>query len=171
MQGIMLLRFGNSSSYSGDWKIGTVLSKELAGRIKKADPQLTVSARDSLVENPIEFGIKNNLRYVVSGDVLDFDVSQRAAVTTSADAYAEKSVALVRIRIQVIDVPARKVLYEDTFGSRFVDSDTKTNSWKSLASVPLSLSDTAFTATSLGKATEGAIVRVEKGIIGYLKTN
>ena len=42
----MVLRFGNSSSYDGEWKIGTVLSQEVAGLTKKSDPSLSVSAKE-----------------------------------------------------------------------------------------------------------------------------
>ena len=150
---IVVIPFTNRSVYKGKWKIGEDIASMLAANIKLKN-RVTCSAMplSKKEADPIQTGVKEKARFVITGEITSFEIIKRAEITAAADKYRELSIAKVCLRIQLIDAAAKKEIYKNDFCQEVSGKNIEGNSWKYISKLKFDLNDQAFTSSILGKA-------------------
>ena len=148
---VSVVPFANRSSYGGSWGIGQGIAGNLAASLQKATG-IPAAAKGNPQDHPLETGIVEKSRYVISGEIRNFDVSQRAKISTSADKYTEFSLAVVEIQMQLFDVAQQKVLQENSYRAEVAGPAAPENSFKQIHTMPFDMGNKAFAGSILGKA-------------------
>jgi hypothetical protein len=166
---LLIIPFANASSYQGDWNIETRLPSFIAGKLRSSMNGATVvtSASDSL--DIVAAGEDANARFVLSGTIESFDIVQRAEINAAVDRYREYYVALVGMQLSLVDIAQRKQVYAGTAYGEVSGVNDKQNSWKTIGSYALSMSDSTFSGTILAQAIEQSLEQAISGISRYLK--
>lgn len=166
---LVVLPFGNSSRYRGEWNISGKLASFVAQKIGLTNREMIVTfLSDSDIEaDPIDVGMEQKARFVVVGDIKNFDIVQRAEINAAADDYRELSVAQVRVRLQVIDVANQRLIFDDDILGETTASNKEANRWKHISELELSLKDQAFSSSILGKAIKKMLEQSSNAITRY----
>lgn len=150
---IVVVPFTNSSMYKGKWNIGEDIASMLAKNIKlKNRVQCNTLPLVKQEANPIQIGFNEKARFIITGDITHFEIIKRAEITAAADKYRELSIAKVCLRIQLIDVSAKKEIYKNDFSQEVSGKNIEGNNWKYISTLKFDLNDEAFTLSILGKA-------------------
>jgi hypothetical protein len=148
---ILIIPFANSSKYSGPWNIPSGLARMLADQLTHG--HLSVEVADSAVgHDPLSQGAKSAARFVIVGEILDFDIVQHAEIAATADEYREYYVANVRVSIQIINVADKRVVFENQYAADKRGENAKDNSWQRISRMTFSLDDRQFVKSILGVA-------------------
>jgi curli biogenesis system outer membrane secretion channel CsgG len=166
---LILLPFANNSTYQGEWNIQAVLTEYLGNRLKSAMEGLQIAVKDSTVTDAIAAGESEKARFVLVGDIRGFEVIQRGEISVSADAYKEYSLARIMLHIELIDVSARKVVFQRDIAGEVSGKLDDNNTWKHLSSLAFNMADKKFNATILGQAVEQAAEQSTSDLSRYLK--
>ncbi len=164
---IMLLPFTNSSKYEGPWPIRSGFARMLSDQLKHG--HLTVVVGDSAGQDPFVTGVKNNARFVITGEIEDFDIVQHAEIAASADEYREYYVANVRIDVRMIDVADKRVVFENQFSADKRGVNARDNSWQTVSKMAFSLSDQQFIKSILGSAVSQVIEQASEKLNKLIK--
>jgi hypothetical protein len=147
---IIITPFINSSKYDGSWKIQTDIAQMLADQLSSA--HCVIEIADSATQDPIILGEKAKARFVVIGEITDFDIVQHAEIAATADEYREYYLARVRIAIQMVSVGDRKVVFDNVFSGDMRGSNVKSNSWQKIGKMSFNIKDPQFSKSILGSA-------------------
>ncbi len=147
---IVVLPFVNSSKYHGPWKISSAIPRMLANRLTHT--HCTVQMVDSTQVDPLVYGEKAKAKFVVTGEIQDFDITQNAEITVSADEYREYFLARVRLSVQLINVAQKKVVIDNLFSGDMRGPNVKDNSWQRIGRMTFSIADSSFSKSILGNA-------------------
>lgn len=150
---IVVVPFGNSSIYKGKWKIGEKIATMLAENISlKNRVECDIVSSPKAEADPIQIGLKEKARFVITGEIEHFEIIRRAEITAAADKYQELSIAKICLRIHLIDAEAKKEIYKNDFCQDVSGKNIEGNSWKYIGTLKFDLKDRAFTSSILGKA-------------------
>jgi hypothetical protein len=149
-QKMLILPFVNSSKYAGPWNITSGIPRMLGERLQHA--ACTAEFADTPNIDPLAFGEKAKAKFVVTGEIQDFDVVQHAEIAATADEYREFFLARVRISVQMINVAEKKVVLDNEFTGDMRGGNTKDNSWQKIARMTFSDKDPQFSKSILGSA-------------------
>ncbi len=159
----IIMPFYNRSKYSGKWDIRLGFAEQMVEQLNLSNKNAVIPKIDSFPRDPLKIGEAEKARFVIVGDVEDFDITQHAEITASADEYKEFYIAKVRLRVQLIDVAARKTVFDKTFTGETRGKNSKENSWQKIGALAFSSKDTRFAKSILGSSTQQAIEQsVEK---------
>jgi FecR protein len=164
---IIILPFANSSKYTGPWNIQSGIARMLSEQLKHG--HLTIEVIDSAGQDPLVAGVRNNARFVVAGEVLDFDIVQHAEIAATADEYREYYMANVRISVQIVNVADKRVIFESQFSSDKTGANVKENSWQNISKMGFSLGDQQFVKSILGIAVSQVIEQVSEKLNRIIK--
>jgi hypothetical protein len=153
----LIMPFYNRSKYSGKWNISLGFAEDIAEQLKLSNKNAVVPKIDSTFHDPIKAGELEKARFVVIGDIEDFDITQHAEISASADEYKEFYIAKVRLRLQLIDVAGKKTLFDVTFIGETRGKNSKDNSWQKIGSLAFGSKDPRFVKSILGSSTQQAI--------------
>ena len=150
---IVVVPFGNNSIYKGKWPIGKKIAAMLAEniRLKNRVDCNTISPPEAETD-PLKIGLKENARFVITGEIERFEIIRRAEITAAADKYQELSIAKICLRIHLIDAEAKKEIYQNDFCQDASGKNIEGNSWKYVETLEFDLNNQAFTSSILGKA-------------------
>lgn len=149
--------FSNTSSYSGNWEIGSGITGFLAERMKRAADWMAILVLDSAVKDPVLTAAHHNAKYAITGSVETFDIQQRAEITTNADNYKETSSGKVKFAVRIFDVAEKELLSEEVFTGEVTKELNEKNKWKTVDSLRFDLADEAFVNSIIGSATLQAV--------------
>jgi FecR protein len=164
---ILILPFANSSKYAGPWNIQSGFARMLSDQLKHG--HLTIEVSDSAGQDPLVAGVRNNARFVVAGEILDFDIVQHAEIAATADEYREYYAANVRISAQIINVADKRVVFENQFSSDKIGPNVRENSWQTISKMGFSLGDQQFVKSILGIAVSQVVEQVSEKLNKFIK--
>jgi hypothetical protein len=164
---ILILPFANSSKYAGPWNIQSGLARMMADQLRHG--HITVEVADSAGHDPLLQGVKNAARFVIVGEVQDFDIAQHAEIAASADEYREYYIANVRINIQMINVADKRVVFENQYAADKRGPNAKDNSWKKISKMAFSLEDQQFIKSILGIAISQVVEQASEKLNRIIK--
>lgn len=154
---IIIVPFANISEYKGPWTIG----KSLADMVVRQIAQTTSNANAVVVEIPdsslFTRAMQERARFVITGVIDRFDLSQRLDVSPGADSYKEYYIASIKVRIQLIDVAERKMVLENEVTGEMTGKNVAKNSWQSLNKLPFTLENEKFSTTIIGEAVKQVV--------------
>jgi hypothetical protein len=153
----IVMPFYNRSKYSGKWNLGDGFAEHMAEQLKLSNKNVVIPKLDSISHDPLKIGEVEKARFVITGDIEEFDITQHAEITASADEYKEFYIAKVRLRIQLIDVAGKKAVFENVFIGETRGKNAKDNSWQKISTFPFSPKDQRFAKSILGSSTQQAI--------------
>ena len=153
---LLVMPFVNSSKYNGSWNITSGVARMLTGKLQHG-PCAVEFADSSSSADPVIAAGKAHARFVVTGEIQDFDIAQHAEITASADEYREFYFARVRIAIQMIDVTDQRVVVDNVFSGDMRGANSKENSWQKISALTFSDQDPRFLKSILGAALTQAI--------------
>jgi hypothetical protein len=151
----VVMPFVNTSKYAGAWRIGTGLAQMLLSQLK--NNRFAYEAADSSATDPLAAGEKQKARFVIVGEVKEFDIAQHAEIAATADEYREYYLARVRISVQLIAMADKKIIYENDFSGDSRGPNIKENSWQKIAKLPFDLANQQFAKSLLGIAVQQAL--------------
>jgi len=163
---ILVLPLTDISGYRGRWDVGSKTAEWLSQKLAKG--RIPAAFDTATGVDPLIYASQKRARYVVTGEVVRFELSQRAKISPDASKYVEYSIAEVGYRVIVIDAVEKKIVIEDSFESKIEDADLGGNSWPQLAKKPFDLKDAAFAATALGRATAHSLGQAAEVVKQYL---
>jgi TolB-like protein len=153
---LLVMPFVNSSKYNGSWNITSGIARMLTGKLQHG-PCTVEFADSSSAADPVIAAGKAQARFVVTGEIQDFDIAQHAEITASADEYREFYFARVRIAIQMIDITDQRVVVDNVFSGDMRGANSKENSWPKISALIFSDQDPKFLKSILGAALVQAI--------------
>lgn len=165
---LVVLPFENRSRYNGEWNIGRTLAEQLLDQLKQNDKNLTIEGVDTVAVDPIKYGEEKKARFVIIGDVEDFDVAQHAEMTVAADNYSEYYIAKVRVRIQLINVADKKLAFDNTFTGETRGKNGRENSWQKIGKLPFSMKDAQFSKSILGSSLQQVMDQSSEKILQFV---
>jgi FecR protein. len=165
---LVILPFENRSRYSGQWNIATALSLQLTEQLKQVNKNITVDNGDAGAVDPLKLGEEKKARFVIIGDIEDFDIVQHAEITVRADEYNEFYIARVRLHIQLIDVADKKLVLDNVFSGETRGKNLKENSWQRIGKLALSLKDKQFSESILGNSLQQVMDQTTDKIIQFV---
>jgi hypothetical protein len=165
---VLVAPFTNASEYKGTWDLSARLAAEVAERLRGARTGVA-EVKVLPGDDPLALGEKNGARYVVKGVVEDFDIVRRARVTAGADQYLEYNTARVRLRLQLIDIAHKELVYDEVFTGEAVGPNTPENGWPEIAKLHFDLKDASFGGSILGKAVTQSVGQYVTGLLTYLR--
>ena len=165
---LVILPFENRSHYAGQWNIGPALARQLTDQLKQADRNIVVENGDTGAVDPLKLGEERKARFVIIGDIEDFDVVQHAEITPAADEYKEFYIAKVRLRIQLINVADKKMVFENTFSGETRGKNLRENSWRKIGKLALSLKDKQFSESILGSSLSEVMEQAADKLIQFV---
>ena len=166
----IILPFTDSASYQGNWDIGKEVSSFFADIIHRSTSTMKIAAIDTSMPDPLIAAKKYNARYALTGVIQAFDIFQHAEISAQADEYRERSIARVKITIQVIDAHVGSVLWEETSTGEVSKKNKEENSWKVISTLPFDLHDEQFAGSILGQAIKQALEQLTEKISSQLET-
>ncbi len=152
---ILVMPFVNSSRYAGKWNVSFEIARMLVERLKRAS--YAAELADSASADPLALAEKSKAKFVITGEIQDFDIAQHAEIAPTADEYREFYLAQVRLALQLIDVSQKKVLIDNVFTGDMKGTNSKDNSWQKISALNLSDKDTQFVKSILGSALSQAL--------------
>jgi len=152
---LLIIPFVNSSKYTGKWHIQSGLAQMLASQLQVGN--LAVEIDDSAYIDPVKRGEKQSARFVVSGEITDFDITQHAVISAAADEYSEYYVATVKIHLMLVAISDKRIVMDETFSAETKGNNSRDNSWQRISRMSFSLTDKQFSKTLLGTATAQVI--------------
>ena len=165
---LVILPFENRSHYAGPWNVGQTIAQQLIEQLKQSNKNILVEKGDSATVDPIKLGEQKKARFVIIGDIEDFDIVQHAEITAAADEYNEFYVAKVRLRIQLINVADKKLSFENTFSGETRGKNLKENSWQKIGKMPLNLKDKQFSESILGSSLQQVMDQAAEKLIQFV---
>ncbi|MBD3391160.1 MAG: hypothetical protein GF418_03800 [Chitinivibrionales bacterium] len=165
---VLVMPFTNASSYSGGWDIGEVLSSFMAERMGQSLKGMTVMAHGKRADDIMKTGEEKKARFVLTGEIRNFDIVQRATISVSADEYKEYCIARVRIYMQLVDVQGRKLVLAKEVSGEVSGNNVPANTWKSIGKHTFSMRDKKFSNTILAKAIDQAVEQSTGDVSRYL---
>jgi hypothetical protein len=167
---ILLLPLENKSQYSGKWKISERLGAYLAAGLIKSTENTPISVADSTVtKDPLEAGQQQEARYVLSGTVDNFEIVQRAKISTRADEYTEYATAQINLHMQLIDTKTARVINDAVYAGEVTGPNSTQNSWQTIGGFSFDNADKRFSESILGKAVSQAIEQAAYDMGKYVK--
>jgi hypothetical protein len=119
---------------------------------------ISVEVSDSAEgRDPLTQGIKNAARFVIVGEIQEFDIVQHAEITATADEYREYYIANVRVVIQMINVADKRVVFENQYAADKRGANARDNSWQKISKLAFSLGDQQFVKSIVGAAVSQVI--------------
>ncbi len=164
---ILIIPFENTSKYTGAWKISPGFAKIFSDQLQHG--HIAAEIYDSLDKDPLTLGQRKMARYVVSGEIKDFDIVQHAEIAATADEYREYYIATVRISIQIINVPEKKVVFENEYVAEKRGANSKENSWQRISKLSFSLADQQFVKSLLGTAVSQVVETATEKLNSIIK--
>jgi len=164
---VMILPFANSSKYSGTWHIQSGFARILAEQLQHG--HLSVEIADSAGHDPLAQGARGAARFVIVGEIQDFDIVQHAEITATADEYHEYYVAIVRVNIQMINVAEKRVVFENQYAAEKQGANAKDNSWLRISKLAFSLGDQQFVKSILGIAVSQVVEQASEKLNKIIK--
>ena len=165
---IVLLPFSNISTYNGKWPIQEQIRKLIAENIKNTHQiQCIIPSSIDPDADPFNIGIKNRSKYVVAGEIVRFEIIQKAEMTASADRYREFSIANVCITIQLIDVENKKLLFKNDICGEVIAKNIEKNRWPHIRKLPFDFNNELFAASIIGKALNQALEQTTTQLFRY----
>ncbi len=166
---LLVTPFVNVSRYSGPWEIDKALPRLLAKRVRRGMTNLKVGTVEDTVADPIALGEKGKAKFVITGEIREFDIVQKAEITVKADKYRELAFARVELYIRVIDIEKRKLILERLTRGEISGEISAANTWKTIGEMKLDLKDKEFEKTILAKAIDQSINQASEHIMRYLQ--
>jgi hypothetical protein len=164
---ILILPFANSSKYAGAWNIRNGFARILGDQLKHG--HLSVEISDSTGHDPLDQGAKGAARFVIVGEIQDFDIVQHAEIAATADEYREYYVASVRVNIQIINVAEKRLVFENQYTAEKRGTNAKDNSWPAIAKLSFSFGDQQFAKSILGIAVSQVIEQASEKLNTIIK--
>ena len=165
---LVILPFENRSHYAGQWNIGPTLARQLTDQLKQANKNIIVENGDTGSVDPLKLGEERKARFVIIGDIEDFDIVQHAEITPAADEYNEFYIAKIRLRIQLINVADKKMVFENTFSGETRGKNLRENSWRKIGKLALSLKDKQFSESILGSSLSEVMEQAADKLIQFV---
>ena len=153
----IVMPFSNRSKYNGKWDICLGFAEQVAEQLRLSNKNAVVPKTDSIVPDPLKIGETHKARFVVTGVIEDFNVTQHAEITAAADEYKEFYVAKVRLRIQLIDVVEKKSTFDKIFVGETMGKNVNNNSWQKICTYTFTPKDSRFSKSILGSSTQQAV--------------
>jgi hypothetical protein len=166
---LLVTTLTNVSEYGGPWEVDETLARFLAERVRRNMTSLKVGLVEDTVADPIALGEKGKAKFVITGEIREFDIVEKAEITVKADKYRELVIARVELLVRVIDVEERKLILERLVGGEVSGEISPANTWKTIGKLSLDLNDKGFEKTILGKAVSQAINQASEHVVRYLK--
>ena len=164
---IIVLPFSNQSKYNGKWKIGFGFAELLAEQLRLSNKNALLIAIDSTHTDPFKIGETEKARFVIVGDIDDFDVTQHAEITASADEYKEFYLAKVRLHIQLFDVIEKKSVIETNFVGETRGKNVKENAWQKIGALTFNQIDLSFSKSILGSSVQQVLDQAAEKIVRW----
>jgi hypothetical protein len=165
---LVILPFENRSHYAGQWNIGPTLARQLTDQLKQANKNIIVENGDTGSVDPLKLGEERKARFVIIGDIEDFDIVQHAEITPAADEYNEFYIAKIRLRIQLINVADKKMVFENTFSGETRGKNLRENSWQKIGKLALNLKDKQFSESILGTSLQEVMDQTTDKLIQFV---
>jgi hypothetical protein len=162
---LAIVPFVNKSKYKGQWDVGRSFAHQLADQIEQSNKNVAVSDDDTSVTDPLKLGQALNARFVIVGEVTEFDIVQRAEISAAADEYKEFYIAKTTLRVQLISVADKKMLFDNTFTGETRGKNQKENSWQSIGKLGLVFKDSPFSRSILGASSQQVFDQAAESII------
>jgi hypothetical protein len=163
----VVMPFYNRSKYSGKWNLSLGFAEQVAEQLRLSNKNVMIPPADSASAGPLKIGEAEKARFVIIGDIEDFDVTQHAEITAAADEYKEFYVAKVRLRVQLIDVAGKKAVWDKIFTGESRGKNVRDNSWQKISALPFSLKDPRFSKSILGSSTQQAVEQSVEKIVQW----
>lgn len=164
----VILPFVNESNYDGPWKVADAITKSFSEQLQKSTTRLKISAADSFPADPIEYVKEQKARFLISGVIETFEITQRAEITARADEYRELVSARVRIRIQLTDASDKSIISDEVYTGEVTGKNKVENTWKGVQKLNFDLHDPTFTSTLIGTSTKQAVDMALEKITKYM---
>jgi hypothetical protein len=165
---LLILPFENRSHYAGQWNVGQTLAQQLIDQLRQTNKNIIVEKGDANAIDPLKLGEEKKARFVIIGDIEDFDIVQHAEITAAADEYNEFYVARVRLRIQLINVADKKLAFDNTFSGETMGKNLKENSWQKIGKLALNLKDKQFSESILGSSLQQVMDQTADKLIQFV---
>jgi hypothetical protein len=165
---LVIMPFENRSQYAGQWNIGPTLARQLTDQLGQANRNITVENGDIGAVDPLKLGAARKARFVVIGAIEDFDIVQHAEITVAADEYNEFYIAKVRLRVQLINVADKKLLFDNAFSGETRGKNLKENSWQKIGNLALDLNNKQFSESILGSSLREAMNQATDKLIQFV---
>jgi TolB-like protein len=166
---LVVMPFTNASTYKGAWQIGQGLGSMATAQISQTTKELSTALKGPAEMDPLKLGAQEGARFVLRGTVEDFDIIQRAKITARADEYIEYNTATVRLRLQLVDIPNNKLVFDNVFTGEVSDKYIPANSWQTISKLPFDLQNAQFKQSIVGKAVQQALEQGGQDLGRYLR--
>ncbi|HEX7511510.1 MAG TPA: FecR family protein, partial [Chitinivibrionales bacterium] len=160
-----IVPFTNKSKYKGTWALGLVMAQQLADQLGQSNKNVVVAEPDSGMTDPLSVGLKYQTRFVIIGDVVDFDILQHAEISAAADEYKEYYIATVKLSVQLIGMSEKKILADHICVGETQGKNIKENAWQKIGKLSFNLKDPRFSHSILGNSTQQALDQAAEKII------
>jgi hypothetical protein len=164
---IVVMPFFNRSKYNGKWNVSAGFAEQLAEQLRLSNKEVLLNKSDSSGADPLRVGKAENARFVVLGDIEEFDILQHAEITAAADEYKEFYVARVRISVSLIDVAQKKTAFEKVFTGETRGKNVKENSWQKIGTFSFNQKDARFSKSILGSSVQQTLDQTVEKIVQW----
>ncbi|HEX3018891.1 MAG TPA: hypothetical protein VHP36_01250 [Chitinispirillaceae bacterium] len=159
----------NESGYKGSWDIQKNMTVFLAQRLHRSDTRINTEIIDTMVNDPVQLASLKKARFLITGEIIAFDIIQHAEITTQADEYRELRIARVKLNITLTETQSSNNLLSNTFTGEISQKRKKENDWETVKLLPFDLQDSSFSTSILGQATIQALDQTVENIIPILE--
>jgi hypothetical protein len=139
----------------------------LAEQLRLSNKEATLFKADSSVVDPLRIGGLEKAKFVIVGDIEEFDILQHAEITPAADEYREFYVAKIRLRLTLIDVAGKKTAFEKMITGETRGKNVKENSWLKIGAFSFNQKDPRFSKSILGSSTQQVLDQAAEKIIQW----
>jgi hypothetical protein len=164
---ILIVPFTNNSKYSGAWQIQSGFATMFSDQLRHG--HLSVDVADSAGVDPLVAGVRKNAKFVIVGEIMDFDIVQHAEIAATADEYREYYIANVKLNIQMINVAEKRVVFENQYSADKRGANAKDNSWQKISKMSFSLGDQQFVKSILGIAVSQIVEQASEKLNKIIK--
>lgn len=164
----LITLFENKSEYNGKWDIGKNLPLFLAHRVQRSTKRVTSEVLDTVTSNPLNIAILKKARFLLTGEILTFDILQHAEISAQADEYRELRIARVKLQISLIETKRNGLLLRKTITGEIAQKRSKENSFDTVHKLPFDLQNETFTSSILGRAIMQNLDQVVESIVPLL---
>lgn len=148
----LIISFQNNSEYNGAWDLRKCFPIFFMQRLQIINKNLRSEVSDTVTQDPLSIALLKKARFLLTGEIITFDIIQHAEITAQADEYMERRIARVKLNLKVTETQTGKNVVDSTITGEVAQKRVKENSWETVKLLPFDLQDSSFTSSILGLA-------------------
>ncbi|MDG5816640.1 FecR domain-containing protein [Chitinispirillales bacterium ANBcel5] len=164
---VLFTSLDNNSEYAGSWNISSGITNHIKTVLEDRFSHMSFAVSDQAQTGDAthrELAKKYQARYVVRGEIQQFDLLKRADISISGDQYTETKETAVRLRVSVYDAGAGRIIYDQFHRSEKSAPIRRTETRQDYENMQFALKNERFKSTLLGETISECISGIIKDL-------